>query len=294
MKKTTLLSALLLLPLAAFAGTEESKTVVQQAPPPSAISGDIGVYVTNVDIRRGIVIGDSGVYIQPAANLNVNLFKGSGFVNSVTASGGIWSSFSSKADFAKKNEENESIKYWTEFDWSLGVSVGFAERFSLSVTYLQWISPNDGYPLGRDLITSLGYNDAGLLDSNFSFQPRLTTWYSLKGDGSISGLKGPYTWYFNPSISPNYTFFKDSTTPVNVALPINFGLGDAYYNGDFLGYVSVGPQVTVTLGFIPAQYGKWNWSAGYRYYTVSNKVEAAGRGKDSSLNQFNSSLSLAF
>lgn len=290
MKKTTILSALLALPLVAFAGTEDHKAVVQPTPTPSAITGDIGVYVTNVDIRRGIAIGDSGAYIQPAANLYVNLFKGTGFINSVSATAGIWNSFSSKGDFAKKDN---NVEHWTEFDWDLGVSVGFAERFSLSLTYLEWISPNDGYPLGRDLITSLGYNDAGLLDSNFSLQPRLTTWYSLKGDGSISGLKG-HSWYFNPSITPNYTFFKESSTPVNVALPINFGLGDAYYNGDFLGYFSVGPQVTVSLGFVPPQYGKWTWSAGYRYYTVGDNVEAASVGKDSSLNQANTSVTLAF
>ncbi|MGC3989057.1 MAG: hypothetical protein QM796_05110 [Chthoniobacteraceae bacterium] len=290
--KRTILIALLALPLAAFAGPEvDSKSVPAPTPAlqPSAISGDIGVTVLNNYNTRGIIVESRGVITQPYADLYLKLYNGDGFINSFSLQGGIWNDFSSTGQVAKEGHELQS---WTEFDWDAGFIVKFAKRFTLSSVYLQYVSPSDAYRLGRFINSTLSFDDSGILDKNFSIQPSLTFLYELPGPGH-AGLRG-HSWYFSPGITPNYTFFKESSTPVNVGLPIYAGLGSSFYAGRTFGYFAFGPQVNVKLGFIPQQFGTWNFGVGYRFYTLGSTTQAIAPGQRSTQHLFQASLGLVF
>jgi hypothetical protein len=292
MKRSILLTALLALPLVAFAGTEvDSKTVAPVTPAlqPSAISGDIGVTVLNQYNTRGIIVESKGVITQPYADLYLKLYSGDGFINSFSLQAGIWNDFSSTGQVAK---EGHDLQSWTEFDWDAGFIVKFAKRFSLSSVFLQYVSPSDAYRLGRFINSTLSFDDSGLLDKNFSLQPSLTFLYELSGPGH-AGLRG-HSWYFSPQIAPNYTFFRHSSTPVTVSVPIYAGLGSGFYAGKTLGYFAFGPQVSVKLGFVPQQFGTWTFSAGYRYYHLGSTTAAIAPGQNSTQHLFNASLGLVF
>ena len=288
---TTAIISLLALPLAGFAGTEEKATPpVTPALTPTALSGDLGVTVLNNYNTRGIIVESKGGVFQPYADLYLNLYKSSdGFINSFSLQTGIWNDVNTVGPLAKSGSD---LKHWTEFDWDAGFILKFDKRFSLSTVYLQYVSPSDAYRLGRFINNVFSFDDSGLLDKNFSIQPHVTVLYELPGPG-YAGLK-PHSWYFEPGISPNYTFFKDSKTPLNLSLPIYSGLGSSFYAGHTYGYFAFGPQIGVPLGFIPAQYGKWNFGAGYRYYNLGSTTAAIAPGHAASQNLFNVSLGLTF
>ena len=129
------------------------------------------------------------------------------------------------------------------------------------------------------------------MSPRFSLQPHFTVLYELPAPGH-SGFVG-HTWYFEPGIAPNYTFFNGSKTPVTFGIPLTFGLG-GFYAASIFGYLSVGPQISVALGFIPPQYGAWRFSAGYRYYHLGATTTAFAPQHDSQQNIFNMSLGMKF
>ena len=281
--------ALLSFPLGGLAGSnniDESKSLAP-TPKPSALSGDMGISALNIYNSRGIIVENKGCVLQPYGDLFYNICKSDSFAFSLQA--GIWNDINTAGPLARPGS---GVKPWTEFDWDTGFILKFNQRFSLSTVYLQYFSPSDAYKLGRFINNTLTFDDAGLLDKNFSIQPHLTVLYELPAPGQ-AGLR-PHSWYFEPGISPNYTFLKQSKTPVNLGLPLYSGLGSGFYAGTTYGYFAVGPQVTVTLGCIPPQYGAWNFSAGYRYYNLGTTTTSVAPAHNSNQNIFNASVGLSF
>jgi hypothetical protein len=284
--------------LAAFTGTAlagsspgkpESKNVLEPAPAPSILSGDLGVTLRNQYNVRGIIIESKGAVFQPYGDLYVKLYEGKGFIQSFSLQAGFWGDLNSAGPRAGQDSD---WKHFTEFDWDAGFIVKFAERWSLSSFYLQYFSPSDAYDLGRFINNTLSLNDGGLFGDNFSFQPHFTFLYELPAAGR-PGFR-PNSWYLEPGISPNYTLFKKTKTPVTLALPVTLGFGENFYNGHAYGYTSVGPQVTVGLGFIPESFGRWNSSFGYRYFHLGEATEAIAPGQRSNQHLFNFSVGVAF
>jgi hypothetical protein len=184
------------------------------------------------------------------------------------------------------------VRNFTELDFIPGISVQFLKRFNFTLLYDNWITPAGGYGAGQWIQGILGYDDSNLLLKNFSFQPLLKVLYELPSD-TPAGLS-PHGWYYEPSITPNYTFFSTSKYPLNVGLNATLGLGSQFYGHDTFGYLAVGPQISVPLGFIPADFGKWVLSAGYRYYDLGNTTAAIAPGHDHSQNLYSLSLGLKF
>lgn len=277
----------------ALAGSElskpESKNPIEPTPGPSILSGNLGVTVRNQYNVRGIIVESKGVVFQPYGNLFVKLHEGKGLIQSFSLQAGFWGDLNSSGPRAAKDSD---WKHFTEFDWDVGFIVNFAERLSLSSYYLQYFSPSDAYDLGRFINSTLSFNDAGLIGDNFSFQPHFTFLYELPAAGR-PGFR-PNAWYLEPGISPNYTLFKKSKTPVTLALPLTVGLGERFYNGNAYGYTSVGPQVTVGLGFIPENFGRWNSSFGYRYFHLGEAPESIAPGQRSNQHLFNFSVGVNF
>jgi hypothetical protein len=248
----------------------------------SAISMDAGVTLGNFYIERGVIIQHEGLISQPYADLYYKLYQGDGFINKVTATVGLWGDLST-AGLPSSPDATSLGRDFTEFDVIPGLAVQFENRFTLTTRFNQWFNPSGGYHQGRWVNTTLGFDDTGLTGQNFSIQPYLNVLYELPGP-SYPGLK-PHAWYFEPGISPNYTFFSGSQYPVNLAFPIAVGLGNRFYAGDTYGYLSVGPQVSVPLAFIPLKYGKWTASLGYRYINLGPTTAAIAPGGRNSQNQ---------
>lgn len=275
-------------PFALQAG-ETVKNPVPAIEPPAPtyiFSGDLGVTVANQYNTRGIIVQNDGVSYQPYLNLYAKFYEGEGFISRASLFVGLWADLSSKTNVAGVGSGS---RHFTEFDYGVGLNFQFAKRFSFTTFWNQWTSPADAYGDGGFINNTLSFDDSGLISKNFSFKPYFTFLYDLGGDAP-TGLERK-TWYFEPGISPNYTFFSESKTPVNVAILAKAGLGKDFYGGEAYGYFAVGPQVSISLGFIPPQNGKWTVSAGYLYYNLGDTLSPITGKKDENLFSFNLAVS---
>jgi len=268
------------------AGNETTTPAPVEPAVKSIFTGDLGVTVANQYNTRGLIIQDNGVTFQPHLNLYANVHKGDGFINSASVFLGLWSDVSSETDVSGPGN---SGSHFTEFDYGLGFTVSFADRWNFTSFYNRWTSPADGYGDGHWVNGTIAFDDTGLLSENFSLKPYLLFLRDLGGDAGTGLVKN--SWYVEPGIRPNYTFFSGSDTPVNVALLIKAGLGNKFYDGETYGYLAAGPQVSVPLNFIDPSAGKWTASVGYLYYDFGSTLEAFNGRDSEQLATFNLAVS---
>lgn len=271
-------------------GKEVKETVVTE-PKKSRFSFDAGLTIANAYNTRGIIVQSHGVTYQPYADIYLNVYKGDGFINSVTLQTGLWADLSSNLRVSDSTKD-KATRHFTELDFISGGSVQFAKRFTFTLLYNTWVTPAGGYHSGEWLQGILAYDDSNLLFPNFSFQPVFKALYELPSS-TPSGLRG-HGWYFEPSVTPNYTFFAKSKYPVNLGLNFTLGLGTQFYGGDAFGYFAFGPQASVPLGFIPSEFGKWTVSAGYRLYLLGENTAAIAPGGRNTQSLYSLSLGLQF
>jgi hypothetical protein len=271
-------------------GKEVKETVVVE-PKKSRFSGDLGLTILNQYNTRGIIVQSHGVVYQPYVDIYLNLYKGDGFINSVNIQAGLWGDLCSDLRVSDPTKDN-ATRHFTELDFIPGASVTFLKRFTFTLLYNTWVTPAGGYNSGEWLQGILAYDDSNLLFPNFSFQPVFKTLYELPSS-TPSGLRG-HGWYFEPSLTPNYTFFAKSKYPVNLGLNFTLGLGSQFYAGETFGYFAFGPQLSVPLGFIPSEFGKWTVSAGYRHYVLGETTAAIAPGGRANQELYSLSLGLQF
>jgi hypothetical protein len=142
---------------------------------------------------------------------------------------------------------------WYEFDYTAGISIGFAKNFTLALTYLEFNYPNDNFGTQRLGQAKLSYNDADLLGA-FALNPYVKYEYFFENPDEAS--------YYEVGITPGV-----DAGPVRINFPILAGFGSGeFYGHDGYAYVSGGVVASYGLAFIPECYGKWAINAGYTYY----------------------------
>lgn len=269
-------------PLAASAG-ESAKNAVVEEIAKSCITGDLGVSFVSEYIYRGVALENQGAIAQPYLDLYFSLYKGDGFVNSVSLNLGLWSSLHSHQN------------HWYEFDASAGIAVGLAKNFTLTTSFVTLASPADAFLTAYTVDVRLGYDDTDLLGA-FALHPHALVSFDvngtnalLSGDGSGDGI------YYELGVAPSVTLVKDGAYPVTLTLPVNVGLGNANtYAGDSFGYVSAGANVAVGLGFVPACYGIWTANAGVTYYHLGNQARANSQGTEENHVVFSGGIGMTF
>lgn len=233
----------------------------------SMLSVDLGLTVANQYITRGFVVQDDGTSFQPHFDLSANFYHGDGFLNSATAFIGLWSAIGSTQYEGLADDDSR----FTEFDYGLGLSIDFAERWTFTTFYNRWTSPAGAYEDGHWISATLEFADHGLFPGEFSLSPFLQIAHEFDSD-LAPGL------CFEPGIRPNVTFFPESKCPVNAALLVMAGLGSGYYGVDY-GYFAIGPQLSLPLGFIDPSAGSWTVSAECIYYDFG-RTTAVENGRD--------------
>jgi hypothetical protein len=289
----------------AFAGTEtaaapgkETKAVTP-ACPVTYITGDFGVTFVSEYDSRGIPQPDQwkGVIAEPYLDIYIKLYSGdanSMFINSVSAQLSFWSDIGSNHSTAGVGS---TTPYWYEFDWDPGISVTFAQKFTLLVQYFEFDSPAGAFSTARSIDANLTYDDTSLLGA-FALHPHFTVLWELGAPG-FAGLN-PHGWYYELGIAPSYTFLPKSSYPITLALPTTVGLGDSggFYGNNNFGYFCAGPSISVPLAFIPSGFGSWTVTAAYTYYyegtTIRESDFAAGGSGANSRNVFSGAIGCTF
>jgi len=273
-----------------YAGTEvaASKNVVEETKK-SFISGDLGVTMVSEYISRGLVLENQGAIAQPYLDIYFKMYEGTGFINSVTAQLGFWSSIHSHV---QPDGSTDTTRNWYEFDWTPTISVTFAKNFTLSLAYFEFDSPASAFDTARSVNASLAYNDSDLLGA-FALHPHVTVLRELAAPG-FAGLGGQ-GWYYEVGIAPSYTIAPKASYPLTLTVPVTAGFGSHhFYAGQGFGYVSGGLTASVPLAFIPSGYGTWTATAGYTYYYLGDHAADATATGNNSQHVFSGAIGMTF
>src|SRR5215210_3009092 len=223
------LGASLTIPATGIAGTEykstgrASKDLVEEVKK-SCITGDLGVTVVSQYFSRGVGLENQSVIAQPYADLYFKLYEGDGFINKVSLILGIWASIhEEKTDRgAVTGAGFSSTDAWYEFDYTPGVAVSFAKYFTLTGSFFQFLSPNDGFSTFSGINFRLDIDDSALLGA-FALKPHLTYLREIENKAGTGADEGNY---YEVGINPSLPAFG----PVTVSIPVTAGFGsDDFY-----------------------------------------------------------------
>jgi hypothetical protein len=252
-----------------LAATDEAK-----GPNTGRVSLGLGVDWVSAYYFRGIVNTENGgSNVQPYAEIGFKLLEGVGPLSSLNFAPGIWNNFHyGDGTVVDPNDP----RFWLESDLYLKLSASWWDTLTTAVTYTYYTSPNDTFATYADVGLSFSLSDSKWLGA-FALNPSLLFAFETKGEAltSVNGNKGIY---MGVGLAPGYTFFEDSSLPINISAPMTFGfsLKDYYtVNGkdQTFGYFSGGPLFTMPLKFIPAPYGSWSMKAGVQFLVLNTNLE---------------------
>ncbi|BAM03378.1 hypothetical protein [Phycisphaera mikurensis] len=236
----------------------------------------------------GTDFGDNATF-NPTFDLAIDLgseILGEDFAPLV-ASFGIWADINNNAPDTIGGDLQE-------VDFYYGLGSGYGD-FAFSVTYQQWI-----YAGAVEQVLDLGiaYDDSGLWDNGFAFNPSVLIHKRLSGaNANFTGEDGVTPRSSNGfayllGVEPAFDIIDNDAFPMSLSIPVVVAFGDdEFYTEAGFAYVSVGAQFAFPLSFIPADLGEWGVSAGVTGYFTDE--DAIGNVDDSFLTG-NVGLSLAF
>lgn len=263
----------------ALAGLFLTTSVVRAAEEPNKgrISLSAGVDFTTAYFFRGILQEDGGFIAQPYMNTTITVYEGSGGLNSVGGTLGIWNSFQENSP-----GEPEDPAGWYEADLYGGLTFALFDRWEAGVTYTAYVSPNDSFDTVQEISFSLSFDDSELLGP-FALSPSILVAIELDEQADGGRDEGVY---LQLGIEPGFTLIESETYPVSLAFPITVGLSlDDYYefatgDDDTFGYFDGGIVARMPLGFIPTDYGSWEVSAGIHFLLLGDNLEATNDGDE--------------
>jgi hypothetical protein len=229
---------------------------------------------------RGIVNEQNGGNnVQPYGEIGFKLLDNVGPLTSLVLAPGIWNNWHYGGGTVV---EPSDPKFWYEADLYIKLAATWWEVLSTGVSYTYYVSPNDSFTSYADVGLSFSLGDAKWLGP-YALNPSLLFAFETKGEAlAADGKKGVY---MGLGLAPGYTFFADSSFPVNISLPMTFGfsLKDYYtVNGEnqTFGYFSGGPLITLPLKFIPATFSNWALKGGVQFLKLNGNL-ATVNGNDS-------------
>ena len=227
--------------------------------PKSPFSLQLNLDYTTAYFYHGIIQEDSGLILQPAARLTINLYEQGDF--KIDGLLGTWNSFHGQKTGARTH--SDFTDYWYESDF-IGGAVLTKGKWSLTSTYAFLTSPSDAFETVQELDFSLAYDDSDLL-GDFALHPYALIAIETGADASDGADSDPGT-YLELGIAPGFSFDIGSS-PVAISFPLSIGLSlhDYYQNAagedDTFGFAQVGVKASIPLPF-GDRYGKWTLNAG--------------------------------
>lgn len=298
--RTALLVAAATTPL--HAGNEET------APAPPVTMPDsqpIAHFLLQLDFSdayitpRGLNVENQGLVFQPLLLSFWNLYSNKDtFINDVSLTAGVWSSFHTQ-------ESGADPGHWNEWDPILGLTFGLGDYLKFETNYTAFKSMVDSYPTSHHLELKLKLDDSKWL-GDFALNPYVAYWQELENKATVA---------FNPATSDESYYFTLGVNPavklgpVKLEFPTYINLtGSEFYQefdgtGGGSGLAVFGTEVkaSVPLTFIPKEAGFWTGYVGVKYYHLSNdglldgnQVLGAQAERDENLVQVHGGISIFF
>ena len=154
---------------------------------------------------------------------------------------------------------------WYETDFYVSGGFGFADAWSVDVTYTAYMSPNQSFGTVKEVSFGVAYDD-GLIG------PYATL--AVEADGQADGGLNEGT-YLELGIEPGLAI---PNSEVELSFPVAVGMSMSDYfegpNGnETFGFFNVGAIVSVPLA-IPAQYGAWEVSGGINLLVFGDALKS--------------------
>jgi hypothetical protein len=248
-------------------------TGAEAAPNTGRVSLTLGADWASAYYFRGIVNEQNGGNnVQPYGEIGFKLLDNVGPLTSLVIAPGVWNNWHYGGGTVV---EPSDPQFWYEADLYIKLTATWWEVFTTSVTYTYYVSPNDSFTSYADVGLGFSLNDSKWLGA-FALNPSLLFAFETKGEAlAADGQKGIY---MGIGLAPGYTFFENSSFPVNVSLPMTFGfsLKDYYtVNGQnqTFGYFSGGPLFTLPLKFIPNTFGNWALKGGVQFLKLNSNLK---------------------
>lgn len=283
-----------------WAGAPSAKTPMATAPESepwlhALLQVDISDhYIT----PRGLNVENEGVIFQPLFLMFANLYSDKdGFLQDITFTAGVWSSFHTE-------ESGADPGHWNEFDPIGGIGFKFADVWKLDLNYTAFKSMVDSYPTSSHLEVKLSLDDSKVMGA-FALNPYVAYWQELnyKATVAFNPATSEESSYFTIGINPG---FKVGSAKFEFPTFINLVNEDFYQKfdgtggGSGLAVFCTEAKVSVPLTFVPKDMGFWTLYAGVKYYHLNNdglrdgnSVLTANEHKDD-LVQFHGGISIFF
>ncbi len=220
------------------AGGSASAPAQAAAPPAPAkrLTLTAGADVPTAYVFRGLLQEDEDFIFQPAVDLGIALYEGSGALTAVTANVGNWNSMHGGPTGGDLNDGS-----WYEADLYGSVTFAFG-KFKPGVLFTSYLSPNDGFNSVHELAGVFAYDDSANV---FPLNPKAILAFEL--DGQADGGDGKGT-YLELGIRP----VVKVAAPLSLAIPVKLGLSlNDYYEGatgsNTFGYFDTGLIASVPL-----------------------------------------------
>ncbi len=257
-------------------------SVVKAPPPPPPVALDIHgffdvTFANDYITPRGLLVTNTGLTTQILSGLAFDLYKNpQGFINSVSVNAGFWNDLWSVQDHPK-------VGSWNEFDWFVGVNVGFAKYWKAGATYVVFLSPPGNFRQERNLEFTLSFDDGSLTGYPIGINPYVKLFYAISGDSTVVVGKQGDTYDVEIGIVPTLALKKYTGVPLTFIAPTWVTVGPTNYwnaGGNICGGVlcatssagvfSTGLTGKLALDMIPSRFGNWYAKAGFQYYHIIN------------------------
>ena len=219
---------------------------------------------------RGMIVADHGLTYQQLLLAFVNLYKGNGFIDSLTFVPGVWADFTSHP--IAIHASGRGAADWVETDPIAGLSLKFARDFKLDVTYTAFDMHILDIGTSQHLSTTLSFDDSSYL-KDFALHPYVIFWRELDGKATAAANFGaPSSYYFDVGIAPSASIGSVKIeAPMNVLLPNSKFYGTHFASSSTVGLYELGLKGTVPVSFMPKGYGSWSFHAGVNYMNFVDK-----------------------
>ncbi len=229
-----------------------------------ALSFSLGADVPTAYVFRGYNLENSGLIVQPYAEISTSIADG------VDAYFGTWNSLHSNDETATGN----SNEFWYESDIYAGVSLGLVDKVSLDVAVVGYLYPNGNFTDYWELLTTVGFDD-----SEYLGEWALSPYVMLGLEFATDDAADEDNIYLEIGGEWGYSLVESADYPIDLTVPIKIGmsLDDFYVNNEdgdneLFGFISVGAVASVPLSFVPTEYGTWSASAGLTGYLLNDDV----------------------
>lgn len=266
----------------AFAADMPVKAVKAPAVEPLDVHGYVDLTIANTRVSNGgsVFYPYRGMLTQIETGVSLDLYKNpTGFINKVSVFGGIWNEF-----WSTPNPPFSAASNLQETDWWVGGSVGFAQRWTFSLSYVEFRLAGGG-PTAYNVDYNLSYADGGFGILPFSVNPYIDVFQNAGGFNLVPS--GNNSYRVELGVKPTYSFEKTTGLPLTFTFPTHVTLAPtSYWNrgvnvcGTTLaaacsdgaaGVFSTGIQAKYMLtAIIPPRLGAWYIKAGLQWHHLFN------------------------